>query len=76
MNDEQYNLGTIIARRLYNNAKDGDFFGGIYATRLATYLGVPIKENDAQLPPSFLDYDAMERFQFLERGDFCLSSTD
>ena len=62
-------MGAIIARRLHNNAKDGDFFGGIYATRLATYLGVHIRENDAQLPPTFLDYDAMERFQFLEKSD-------
>ena len=60
-------MGAIIARRLHNNAKDGDFFGGIYATRLATYLGVPIRENDPQLPSALLDYDAMERYQFLER---------
>ena len=69
MNDKWFNLGAIIARWLHNNATDGDFFGGIYATRLATYLGVPIRENDPQLPPAFLDYDAMERYQFLERGE-------
>jgi hypothetical protein len=60
---------AIVARRLHNNALDGDLFGGIYATHLADYLGVPIKENDTQLSPAFLDYAAMERFQFLERGD-------
>ena len=59
MNEKQFNLGAIIARKLHNNAKDGDFFGGIYATRLANYLGVPIRENDASLPPAFLDYNAM-----------------
>ena len=69
MNEKQFNLGAIIARKLHNNAKDGDFFGGIYATRLATYLGVPIRENDPQLPPSFLDYDIMECYQYLERGE-------
>ena len=69
MNDKRFNLGAIIARQLHNNAQDGDFFGGIYATRLADYLRVPIKENDAQLPLAFLDYDAMECFQFLERGE-------
>ena len=50
LGDKQYNLGAIIARRLHNNAKDGDFFGGIYATRLANYLGVPIREDDMELP--------------------------
>jgi hypothetical protein len=69
MGDKRYNLGAIIARRLHLNAKDGDFFGGIYATRLANYLGVPIKENDIELPPAFLDYDAMVRYQFLERNE-------
>jgi hypothetical protein len=69
MNDKQYNLGAIIARRLHNNALERDFFGGIYATRLADYLGVPIREDDTQLPLGFLDYATMERFQFLERGE-------
>ena len=47
----------------------GDFFCGIYATRLAAHLGIPIRENDIMFPTSFLDYDAMERHQFLERND-------
>jgi hypothetical protein len=68
MNDKQFNLGAIIAHRLHNNALDGDFYGGIYATRLADYIGVPIRNDDTQLPPVFLDYTAMECFQFLERG--------
>ena len=42
LGDKRYNLGAIIARRLHLNAKEGDLFGGIYATRLANYLGVPI----------------------------------
>lgn len=37
MGDRRYNLGATIARRLHKNAKDGDFFGGIYATRVANY---------------------------------------
>ena len=41
MGDKRYNLGAIIARRLHLNAKDGDLFGGIYATRLANFLGYP-----------------------------------
>ena len=69
MGDKQYNLGAIIARRLHNNAIDGDFFGGIYETHLANYLGVPIRENDIELPPAFLDYNAMVRYQFLERNE-------
>ena len=53
---------------MHNNGLVGDLFGGIYATRVANYLGIPPHEDDRELPP-FLDYDAMERFQFLERGD-------
>ena len=68
LRDRKFNMGAIIARRLHNNALDGDLFGGIYATRLANYLGIPIKENDTLLPPSFLDYEAMECHQFLKRG--------
>lgn len=44
-------------------------FCGIYATRLAAHLNVPIQENDTLLPPSYLDYEAMERYQFHERSD-------
>ena len=69
LGDKRYNLGAIIARRLHLNAKDGDLFGGIYATRLANYLGVPIRGNDIELPPDFLDYNAMVRYQFLERNE-------
>ena len=61
LGDKRYNLGDIIARRLHLNAKDGDLFGGIYATRLANYLGVPIRGNGIELPPAFLDCNAMVR---------------
>src|SRR3990170_3662729 len=67
--DKCYNLGAIIARRLPSNAKDGDFFGGIYATRVANYLGVPVRENDIELPSAFLDYNALVRYQFLVRNE-------
>ena len=65
-------MGAIVARRLYNNAKDGDYFGGIYATRLVNYLRVPIRENDVELPPAYLDNDAMVHYQFLERSEQAL----
>jgi len=69
LGDKRYNLGALVARRLHLNAKDGDFFGGIYATRLADYFGVSISENDIELPPAFLDYNVMVRYQFLERNE-------
>ena len=69
LGDKRYNLGAITARRLHLNAKDGDLFGGIYATCLVDYLGVSINENDIELPPAFLDYEAMVRYQFLERTE-------
>ena len=45
LGDKQYNLGAIVARRLHNNGLVGDLFGGIYATRVANYLGIPVHEN-------------------------------
>ena len=53
LGDRQYNLGAILARRLHNNSIDGEFFGGIYATRLANFLGVTIREDDTELPPAY-----------------------
>ena len=43
--------------------------GGIYATRLANFIEVPIRENDMELPPAFLDFNAMVRHQFVERNE-------
>ena len=69
LGDKQYNLGAIVARRLHLNGISGDLFGGIYATRVANYLGVPIHGNDIELPPAYLDYSAMVHHQFLERNE-------
>ena len=69
LGDKQYNLGAIVARRLHLNDTSGDLFGGIYATRVANYLGVPINGNDIELPPAYLDYSAIIRHQFLERNE-------
>ena len=65
--DRSFNMGAIIARSLNNNANEGDFFGGIYATRIANFLGVPIREGDPPLHTAFLDRVALTRYQFLER---------
>ena len=62
-------MGAIIARRLNNNASEGDFFGGVYATRLANFLGVSIRPQDPPLRTSYLDCVALTRYQFLERDD-------
>ena len=62
-------MGAIVARRLHNNSLNGDLFGGIYATRVANFLEIPIHENDMELPPAYLDYDAMVRHQFVERNE-------
>ena len=62
-------MGSIISRSLHLNSKDRDLFGGIYATCLAKYLGVPIRGYDIELPPAFLDYEAMVRYQFLKRNE-------
>ena len=54
LGDQTYNLGAIVAHRLHHNRFNGDFFGGIYATRLADFLGVDIREDDIELPPTYL----------------------
>ena len=54
---------------MHHNGLAGDLFGGIYATRLANYLDIPIHENDTGLPPAYLDYNAMVNHHFLERND-------
>ena len=65
--DRSFNMGAIIARRLNNNAIDGDFFGGIHATRLANFLGVSNRSGDPPLRTAYLDRVALTRYQFLER---------
>ena len=75
LGDKQYNLGAIVARRLHNNGLVGDLFGGIYATRVANYLGIPVHEDDRELPPAYLDYNAMVSHHFL-RGMNNSSSID
>ena len=60
-------MRAIVARRLHNNGLVGDLFGGIYATRVANYLGIPPREGDRELLPAYLDYNAMVIHHFLER---------
>ena len=69
LGDKQYNLGEIVPRRLHNNGLVGDLFGGIYATRVANYLGIPPREGDRELFPVYLDYNAMVSHHFLERNE-------
>ncbi len=42
---------------------------GIYATRLADFLGVTIRNDDIELPPAYLDFNAMVHHQFFERNE-------
>ena len=69
LGDKSYNLGAIVARRLHHNRFNGDFFGGIYATRLADFLGVTIPDDDIELPPTYLDFNAMVHHQVVERNE-------
>ena len=69
LGDKSYNLGAIVARRLHHNRFNGDFFGGIYATRIADFLGVTIRDDDIELPPTYLDFNAMVHHQFVERNE-------
>ena len=69
LGDKHYNLEAIVARWLHNNRFNGYFFGGIYATRLANFPDIPIRGYDIELPPVYLDYEAMVRHHFVERND-------
>ena len=62
-----YNLGAIVARRLQNNSRKGNFFRVIYATRVANFLGIAPREGDMIMPPVYLDKLAMFSHHFLER---------
>ena len=64
-----YNLGSIVQPKLHNNSKRGDFFGGIYATRVANFLNIGPREGDMIVPPVYLDKEAMFSHQFLERNE-------
>ena len=69
--------GDILLIKFYEsyNRFNGDFFGGIYATRIANFLGVAIREDDIELPPAYLDFNAMVTTSLL-RGMNHLSSID
>ena len=69
LGDKSYNLEAIVARRLHLNRFNGDFFGGISATRIANFLGMAIREDDIELPPAYLDFNAMVHHQFVERNE-------
>ena len=36
---------------------------------IANFLGITIHEDDIELPPAYLDYEAMVRHHFVERND-------
>src|SRR3954469_11543686 len=69
LGDQSYHMGATVARRLHHNKYNGDFFGGIYATRLANFLEVDVREGDMELPPTYLDFDSMVSHQFVERNE-------
>ena len=52
-------MATAGLADIHNNRFNGDFFGGIYATHLADFLGVSIRNDDIELPPAYLDFTAM-----------------
>ena len=54
---------------MHNKSINADLFGGTYATRVANFLGVPIRGDDIELPPPYLDYNAMVHHQFIERNE-------
>ena len=69
LGDKYYNLGAIVAHRLHLNRFNGDIFGAIYATRIANFLRIAIREDDIELPHAYLDFNAMVHHQFVERNE-------
>jgi hypothetical protein len=67
--DRTFSLGAIIAQRLHTNRSKGVIYGGIYASRLARYLEVPLRlGEDDLLPMKYLDYDSMVEHNFIDSG--------
>ena len=69
LGDQSYHMGAVVAHMLHQNRHNGDFFGGIYATRLANFLEIDIREGDMELPPTHLDFDSMVSHEFVERTE-------
>ena len=69
LGDQSYHMGAIVACRLHHNRYNGDLFGGICATCLPNFLDVDVREDDMELPPTYLDYNAMVHHQFVERNE-------
>ena len=65
LGDKSYNLGAIVARRLHLNSLNGDLFGGIYATRVANYLGIAPREGNMIIPHVYLDLKLWSIINFL-----------
>ncbi|KAK1613600.1 hypothetical protein QYE76_019117 [Lolium multiflorum] len=57
-----YHLGVLIARRL---ASKGPIYGGIVASHIVVYLGLPVDPSDEKLTPIKLDIAAMKSHQFV-----------
>ena len=69
LGNKDYNSRAIVARRLHLNGLTRDLFGGIYATSVAKFLGIPIHGDDIELPLAYLDFNAMVHHQFVERNE-------
>lgn len=61
-NEDKYNLGSLIARRL---AARGPIYGGMIATRIAPALGIAVDPRDTVLDPLRLDLAAMKAHHFV-----------
>ena len=47
----------------------GHFYGGIYASHVAARLGVSPRPNDPILPDKYLDFEAMQRHEFIKNNN-------
>src|SRR3954466_7390651 len=61
-NEDKYNLGSLIARRL---AAKGPIYGGIIATHIADALNIVVDPHDTILAPESLDLAAMKAHHFV-----------
>ena len=64
-------MGGIIAKRLSVNRTKGPIFGGVYASRLAAYYNIPIRQYEKEeklLPTAYLDYKSMVAHDFIVKN--------
>ena len=64
-NNATYNIGALIAHRLSTNNNRGPIYGGIFASIMLSFVGMPIREDDILMNVSRLNLATMKSHHFV-----------